>query len=128
MDNRITTQDVTIGEQVYQVRKMDPRTACWLYTMLGARSNGGSMLIGLGRCTHAEFDEVQGVALGVVSRLDTKDGNTFPMPIVGAGGVLADPVLAANAKGLFDLTGAAVMFSLMPFLDVSESSSPPPAQ
>lgn len=127
MDNRVTTQDVTIGETKYRLSKADARTACWLFAILGANAGKGTMLSALGKITHAEFDEVQAIALRLVSRLDYKDGNEFPMPIVGAGGAWADQALAADAGSVFQLTADTLTFNLFPFLAAGASSSQPPA-
>lgn len=128
MDNRATTKDVKVGEANYRLNKADARTACWLFAILGANAGNGTMLSALGKIPHADFDEVQAIALRLVQRIDYKDGSEFPMPIVGAGGAWADAALAANAGHVMKLTAETLSFNLAPFLDVSESSSPPLAE
>lgn len=125
MENRAITKDVPIGETKYRLGKTDARTACWLFSVLGAYAGNGRLLSALGKMSHAEFDEVQAIALRLVSRLDYKDGNEFPMPIVSGGGVWADQELASDAGKVMSLTVEALLFNLSPFLTADVSSSQP---
>lgn len=125
MENRATTQDVTIGATTYRLTKTDARQACWFFAILGAHSGNGTMLTALGKLSHPDFDEVQGAALRLVYRIDNKEGNEFPMPIVGPGGSWADAELASNAAHVFKLTAEVLMFNVAPFFPASESNSPP---
>lgn len=125
MENRATTQDVTIGATTYRLTKTDARQACWLFAILGAHAGNGTMLAALGKLTHAEFDEVQGAALRLVYRIDNKEGSEFLMPIVGPGGTWADEPLSSNAAHVFKLTAEVLMFNVAPFFPASGSSSPP---
>jgi hypothetical protein len=127
VENRATTKDVTIGETKYRLSKADARTACWLFSILGANAVSGNILSALGKVSHAEFDEVQATVLRLISRLDYKDANEFPMPIVSGGGAWADQAVASDAGVVFKLTSQALMFNLSPFLAADESSSQPPA-
>jgi hypothetical protein len=125
VENRATTQDVTIGTTTYRLSKTDARQACWLFAILGAHAGNGTMLAALGKLTHAEFDEVQGIALRLVCRMDQKEGNDFPMPIIGGSGAWGDAELSCNAAHVFKLTAEVLMFNLAPFFPANGSSSPP---
>jgi hypothetical protein len=122
VENRVATQDVTIGTSTYRLTKADPRQACWLFAILGAHSGNGTMLTALGKLPHADFDEVQGAALRLVYRVDQREGSEFLMPIVGPGGTWADTELSSNAAHVFKLTAEVLMFNVAPFFPESKSS------
>lgn len=123
MENRAVTKNVTIEGREYQVTKVDARTACWLFTFMGARSGEGAILSGLGKCTRQEFDEVQALALSKVFFLDEQGGNTFPITVIAPDGSFTDKRLASDAEAVMRLTTESLLFNLSPFLVERGSNS-----
>lgn len=121
MENRQTSRTVTVGERTFEVKKMDPRTACWLFTTMGSRSEGGNILSALGKLTREEYTMIETEALKRVYFLDTKEGNTFPTAVLGPSGTVTMPL---EANELLSLTTESLAFSLSPFLVGPESNSP----
>ena len=121
MNNRITTKEISVGEKKYQLKKIDARSACWLFTYLGAKSAGGSIISGLGACTKQEFEEITSLVLKPVLCLDNSDGNHFEIPIMAANSNIVDDNL--DGGNLMSLLSQAIVFNLEPFLAERESSS-----
>jgi hypothetical protein len=104
--------------------KPDARTACWLFNFLGAKiESGGSYFHALGACSHTQFDEVQGLALSHCFELQKKDENTFPISVIGPGGVLVDKELGDSPEDLMELTAEWLEMILKPFTKGSGSNS-----
>ena len=120
MENRQTSRQITVGERTFEVKKMDPRTACWLCTTLAARADSGTMMNALGKLPREEYTVIESEALRRVYFLDDKEGNTFPTPIIGASGVVTLPL---EADELMKLLAESLAFSLSPFLVGPESNS-----
>lgn len=115
MDNRKLTKDVDVGEKRYQLKKIDARSACWLFAFLGEKSSGGSIVTGLGACTRLEFEEILSLVLKPVMRLDSGENGNFEIPIYSGVGALVDGNLQ-DAGLLFNLATEAIIFNLEPFL------------
>lgn len=121
MDNRVTQQDVTIGSQQYRLSKMDARSACWLYAVISNNVDEAQpILSSLGRLSLEEFSRVQTHALRYAYTLDERDGNVFPTAVLAPTGVVADKALTDDPRLIYELTIAAVLFNLSPFLAVRE--------
>lgn len=127
MENRTPTKNFPVGDKIYQLNKVTPRTGCWLFSFLAARQSDSSVLSGLGRCTRAEFDEIQTIALRQVFLLDIVDGNTLPIAVLAPDGNLIGD-LKDDTELTFKLTTASLLFSLDAFLVVVGSSSQSPNQ
>lgn len=126
MNPRVTQKDTTIGDRQYRLTKMDPRLACWLFSVLAGKStNDGQLLSSLGQCSRELFDEIQGQALKFVFFLDTKDGNTFPIPVVAPNGLFTDKILEGDPSEVFKLTAESIMFNVEPFVGASKSTDQP---
>lgn len=125
MASRETTKELTIDGKLYQLNKMDARTATWVFSFLGAKieKEGGSILTGLGKCSRADFNEIQNMALKQIFFLDQKDGNTFPTPIIAPNGSFVDKELGSDADTVMQLTSQSLAFTLEPFFIVSGSNS-----
>jgi hypothetical protein len=127
LDQRVTQQDVTINGQQYRVTKMDARSACWLFAVISNNvPEDKPILSSLGKLSLDEFSRVQTQALRYAYTLDSKDGNVFPTSVLAADGSWADKALEASPTAIYELTVAAVLFNLNPFITVRESSSPAP--
>lgn len=123
MNNRVLTKETSVGEKRYQLKKIDARSACWLFAFLGGKSNGGSIITGLGTCTRSEFEDIQTLVLRPVVCLDsTSDGN-FEIPIFSGNGTLVDENLRDDSSNLFMITSEAIIFNLEPFLAERGSNS-----
>ena len=121
MDARVLTKDIPCGDKIYQVRKMDARTACWLFSNLAVKADGSSILSALGKCSRPEYDEIQNLSLKHIFRLDEKDGSTFPMAVISPDGLnWVDKNLSEDPALVFKLTAEVIQFNLDPFRDVSE--------
>jgi hypothetical protein len=115
MNNRATLKEVAVGEKRYQLKKIDARSACWLFAFLGSKATGGSIISGLGACTKPEFDEITSLVLKPILCLDrTQDGN-FELPILSVAGIIADDNLM-DAGNMMMLVSEAIVFNLEPFL------------
>ena len=124
MENRITSKEVDIKGFTYRINKMDARSSCWLFTFLGSRSTDNSTLItSLGKCTRAEFIEIQNMLLSKVFRLDRQEDKEFPIAVLLPSGEISDPHLSYDAEAVMNLTSEAIMFNLSPFLAGSGSNS-----
>jgi len=119
MNNRILTKEHVVGEKTYRLKKIDARSAMWLFTFLGGKSNGGSIISGLGACTKSEFDEVTGLVLKPILCLDHGSDGQFEIPIMAANGNIVDENLM-DAGNLMALTSEAIVFNLDPFLSGRE--------
>lgn len=126
MENRVTQQDVPVGDRTYRLTKTTPRTACWLFAFLADKAEGKALVAALGKCTEEEFTNIQDKALRLVYFLDTREGELFPTPIIGPGGTIVDSYLSEQPSKLFDLTVESVLFNIQPFLAESGSSSQAP--
>jgi hypothetical protein len=124
MENRKTEKNINLGDKVYQIKKMDPRSACWLFSFLGTRAEGGLILSALGKCSRIEFAEIQAMSLRQIYRLDSADGNVLPIAILSNDGSFSDPFLSDDAESVYKLTCESILFNLDPFLVVSGSKSP----
>jgi hypothetical protein len=122
MNARKLTKEVTIGDKRYQLKKIDARSACWMFAFLGGKSNGGSIITGLGACTRSEFDEIQTLVLRPVVCLDNSSEGNFEIPIFSGPGNLVDENLR-DAGNLFMITSEAIIFNLEPFLFERGSNS-----
>lgn len=98
---------------------MDPRTACWLFSVMGSKAAGKMILNAFGNCTKDEFDQIQSLALKQIYWLDSKEGNIFPTTLVAQTGKLTVPL---EADEIYQLTCESVIFSLDPFLVEPESN------
>lgn len=120
MDARETTKNVTVKDKVYQLHKMDARSACWLYTFIGSRiKDGQPVMMALGSCTRQEYDTIVDLALKHVYHLDpdTSKGSTFLDPVVSpTGGLIGD--LQFDAELMLHLVSDSCLFNLKPFLVV----------
>ena len=126
MKPRVLRKKVSIDETEYELSKPDARTACWLFSFLGAKIevSGGSIFSALGKCTRAEFDEVQDIALKHTFFLDSREGNTFPTAVLDPRtGGWVDKKLGEDADSLMKLTSEYLAFVLEPFLAESGSNS-----
>jgi hypothetical protein len=115
VNKRETQKTVTVQETNYQINKIDPRTACWLFSFLAARTSG-SLTDSLGKCTRDEFNEIQSIVLLKIFRIDDKDGATGLVPILSGSGLIADPLLKDDAEALFQITVLGIAFNLDPFI------------
>jgi hypothetical protein len=115
MNNRVTMKEVAVGEKRYQLKKIDARSACWLFAFLGGRSTGGSIISGLGACTKQEFDEITGLVLKPILCLDHSQDGQFEIPILSATGNITDENLM-DAGNMMVLVSEAIVFNLEPFL------------
>lgn len=126
MKTRVTFKDVPIGDRNYRLTKMDSRLGCWLFSTLAYKADANQILSALGKCTKEEFDEVQGQALRFVFRLDkSEDGTVFPMAVLAPNGMWVDKDLADDPAEVFQLTSAAILFNIDPFLVASKSTDQP---
>ncbi len=126
MDNRVTQQDVTIGASQYRLSKMDARSACWLYAVISNNvAESQPILSALGRLSLEEFNRVQTHALRYTYTLDEREGNVFPTAVLAPTGAMADQALIDDPRLIYELTIAAVLFNLSPFLAVRESNAFP---
>lgn len=126
MEPRVTSVETKIQGRTYSIAKMDPRTACWLFTFLASRTGeGGKLTAALGSCTRAEFDQIQTAALKQVTRLDIKEDKTFPVPVLMADGRLVDKDLLESPQHVMFLTSEAIMFNLTPFLGEADQTDQP---
>lgn len=122
MEHRSSTHKVTIKDKVYEINKLDARSGCWLFAFVSDRSGDGPITSGLGKCSLKEFTEVQTLVLQGVFYLDSKDGTTFPIAVVGPGGSLIGEV-GQDVELAFKLTIESIVFNISPFLVVKGSSS-----
>jgi len=119
--NRVLSKDYPLNGRVYRITKADPRSACWLFTLLAGRSDGNNNLLSsLGRLSHSEFDEVQAMALSKVSLVDSSTENVFVTPIISVDGKWADKTLSENADEVLELTTQSIMLTVSPFLSGQE--------
>lgn len=118
MEPRVLSSDITIGNKTYRLNKCDARTACWMFSFLGAKieKEGGSIFGAIGKCTRVEFDEIQTIALKHTFFIDNKDGNEFPIAIIAANGTWIDKELGENSSALMKLTSEYLGFVIKPFL------------
>jgi hypothetical protein len=124
MENRILSKTTVVNGLTYQINKLDARSSCWLFTFISSRSvSEGAFLSVLGKCTRAEFDEIQTLALSKVLYLDSANGVTLPSVIISSTGAVVDPNLVNDAESLMRLTTESLLFSLSPFLVERGSSS-----
>ncbi len=123
MENRKLTKEVAVGEKRYQLKKIDARSGCWLFAFLGGKSNGGSIVAGLGSCTRLEFEEILNLVLRPVVCLDSSENGNFEIPVFSGGGTLVDDNLQSDASYLFTLVSEAIVFNLEPFLSGRGSNS-----
>lgn len=119
MTNRITHKDVEIAGHTYRLKKMTPRAACWLFSMLAGRASagGGSLVGALGHFSRSEFDTIQTEALKHVYRMDEAGGTAVEMPIISAANEVADAHLKEDAFAVFTLTTEVIGFNMGPFMD-----------
>lgn len=122
MEPRESTKTVTLKDKIYQITKLDARTGCWLFAFMADRSGEGQILSGLGKCTKAEFDNLQTLALRQVAHLDGKEGQTFPVPVLGPSGQFVGD-LNDDVELAFRLTSESILFNLTPFLVAADSTS-----
>jgi hypothetical protein len=121
VNRRETSKDIPVGDKKFKLTKMDPRSACWLFTNLADKTESGSLLISaLGKCSREEFNEIQDLALKHVFFLDEKDGNVFPTVLVSSTGVWVDKDLESDPRAVFQLTTESIMFNISPFLTESK--------
>lgn len=123
MDSRVLVKDIKINERTYQINKPDARTACYLFTALGAKiSEKETFFTGLGRCSRAEFDDIQNLALSKTFRMDQKESSVFPVAVF-MNGKLIDSELENNPDEVMKLTSEWLIFTLDPFMVGSGSNS-----
>jgi len=119
VENRQATKNITVGDKTFQITKMDPRTSCWLFSVMGSKAEGKMILTAFGNCSKEEFDQIQSLALRQILWLDNKDGTVFPTSLIAQNGKFT---ISIEADELYQLTSESVIFSLSPFLVEQESS------
>jgi hypothetical protein len=122
MNNRILTRELVVGEKRYQLKKIDARSACWLFSFLASKSNGSTLVNGLGVCTRQEFDEITSLVLKPVVCLDHSEDGQFELAVIAPNGIIPDSNL--DAGNLFKLISESIVFNLEPFLAEKGSNSP----
>jgi hypothetical protein len=123
VNSRVSNKEVKIENRNYQLNKPDARTACYLFSFLGAKINENeNFFTGLGRCTRAEFNEIQSLALGKIFRMDQKEDSIFPVAIF-LNGRITDQDLENNADELMKLTSEWLVFAFDPFMVASGLNS-----
>lgn len=124
MNPRVNSKEIPLSGRQYRLDKPDARTACWLFNFLGAKvENGGSYFQALGKCSHAEFDEVQGIALRHSFELQKKDESVFPICVIGTNGAFVDKELEGSPEQLMEITAQWLDMVLKPFTSGSGSNS-----
>ena|SRR5579862_6420314 len=123
MNNRQLTKEIEIREKTFQISKTDARTACWLFSFISSKAT--TVPEALGKCTRAEFREIQDLLLSKIFRLDIEGDKKFPVPILTGAGNFSDPDYNSDADLVYNLTVHAIMFNIEPFLAESGSSSQP---
>lgn len=124
MNPRVRSKTISVSEREYRLDKPDARTACWIFNFLGAKIvDGGSVFTSLGRCTHAEFDEIQSIALRHTFLIDKSNENSFPIGVVGPNGVFADKELGDSSYDLMEVTSKWIEMVMEPFTVGSGSNS-----
>jgi hypothetical protein len=126
VEPRVNQKEVKVGEQSYSIKKMDPRLACWLFSVLAGKApSGSSLLAALGNCSKSEFDEIQGHALRFVFHCDLQDGVLLEIPILGSNGMWAIKELNDDPSKVYKLTTESIMFNINPFLEGNKSTDQP---
>lgn len=129
MEPRVTQKEVKVGNNNYLIKKMDPRLACWLFSVLATKApSGSSLLSALGNCSKSEFDEIQGHALRFVFHLELQDSVALEIPIIGFDGTWAIKELNYDPSKVYKLTTESIMFNINPFLEENKSTAQSPKQ
>lgn len=124
MEPRALFKDVPVENRIYRLGKMDPRLACYVFATLAAKAET-SLLDALGQCPREQFDELQGFALKLISRVDTVGDQVLPISVIGPNGLWADKELEADPKTVMSLTTICILFNISPFLDDNKSTAQP---
>jgi hypothetical protein len=123
VEPRATQKKFILGEKTYIIKKMDPRLACWLFSVLAGKApSGSSLLSAMGNCSKSEFDEIQGHALRFVFHEDIQDNVPLEVPILGANGMWAIKELDYDPSKVYKLTTESIMFNINPFLEGNKST------
>lgn len=123
MELRQNSKTITIKDKTYQLNKMDARTGSWVFAFFSSRQDKGLILEALGKCTRAEYDEIQTVALKQVMVSETLDGAPIFTPVLAHTGQLVGTDIQTDAELIYRLMSESLMFNLQPFLVVAGSTS-----
>lgn len=118
------TMVVEIGDQKYQLSKMNARSACYLALRLagvlfpavrGGKLGEDAVTGALATIDRKEFDEMQNMLLATVMKLHDVGGTLMPEPIISAAGQFVDESLEYDAVTVIKLTVQALIFNIGAF-------------
>jgi hypothetical protein len=125
---RQNTKEFVIGEQRYQIARMDARTGSWIAMQLLTKLFPFNMeaMMGLDvsklpanrtELTETEFHNIQDHCLKVVARFDTVGTGTVPIPVLMKSGVWSFKDLETDVVTVLALTAQSLVFNIGPFFD-----------
>lgn len=118
------TMIVDVGDQKFQLSKMNARSACYLAFRLagvlfpavkGGKLGEDAVTGALATIERKEFDEMQNMLLATVMKLHDVGGTLMPEPVINAAGKFIDESLEYDAAAVIKLTVQALIFNIGAF-------------